>query len=334
MADDGATLAIVIVAVLVITFFLVWFIATGFKRVRHAEVMIIERLGKYKCTLKPGCHWTWPIIESPREINWRVMEASWNASSAHVKAYKTDRIDMREHVIDFGKQYVITKDTVRIEIDALVYFRITDPRVAVFRVNNLPDAVELLTQATLRDIIAQMTLDDTFSSREQINTLLLSQVQRDAERWGITITRVEIFNIMPPPDIARAMENQIKSERERRSVVLRADGSRESEVIRSRGEAAQTVLTAEGERASEVLRAKGIAEAKKLLAQAEAISLSQIRQAVSTFGNRGVDYLAAVEYLSSLGQMASSNTPVDLVMVPHDTIDSIGQMAGVKVGAE
>jgi len=100
-------------------------------------------------------------------------------------------------VIDFGKQSVITKDTVQIDIDALVYFRITDARAAVYRVQNLPDAVEFLTQATLRDIVAQMTLDDTFSSREQINAILLSKVQRDAERWGVTITRVEVFSITP-----------------------------------------------------------------------------------------------------------------------------------------
>lgn len=151
----------------------------------------------------------------------------------------TDRIDTREHVLDFGRQHVITKDTVQLDIDALVYFRITDPRVAVFKIQNVPDAIELLTQATLRNVIAQMTLDDTFSSREQINAELLSKVQRDAERWGVTITRVEIFNILPPHDIRSAMENQIKSERERRSTVLQADGERESAVIRSRGDAAR-----------------------------------------------------------------------------------------------
>lgn len=145
---------------------------------------------------------------------------------------------LRAAVIDFGRQHVITQDTVQIDIDALVYFRVTDPRVAVFQIQNLPDAIELLTQATLRNIIALMTLDDTFSSREAINAELLSkvgsaatagdvvclgthtlslthtrtlpQIQRDAERWGVLITRVEIFNIEPPPKIRVAMEKQIQ----------------------------------------------------------------------------------------------------------------------------
>lgn len=285
--------------------------------------MIVERLGKYHATLRPGLRWVWPIIESTRKINWRVMDVDHNSSRSKVKQYATEAIDLREHVMDFGEQVVITKDTVKITIDALCYFRITDARAAVFKVQNLPDAIELLTQATLRNIIAGMTLDDTFSGREEINGQLLSKVQRDSERWGVTITRVELFNISPPGEIARAMEFQIKAERERRSIVLQADGHRESEIIRSRGEAARMVLDAEGDRASQVKRAKGRAEARKLMANSEAGSLAAIRDAVAPFGVRGVDYLSAREYLTSLSQMTYGAPDSTVVLVPYEAMDNI-----------
>eukprot|EP00501_MAST-03F_sp_TOSAG23-6_P001953 GSMAST32.ASY1.ANO1.2037.1 assembled CDS len=170
------------------------FINAGIKVVRVAEVMVVERFGKYRTTLAPGVHWLFPYIDTPRRLNWRYLNVSHNNPTALVKSVKTERICMREHVIDFGKQHVITKDTVQMQIDALVYFRVADPLLAVFNIQNLPDAVELLTKSTLRNIIASMTLDDTFSSREKINGELLGKIKADAERWGVTITRVEIFN--------------------------------------------------------------------------------------------------------------------------------------------
>lgn len=201
-----------------------------------------------------------------------------NASVTQVAITTRDRVDLREHVIDLGKQPVITKDTVQIVIDALVYFRIVDPRNAVYRVQNLPDAIEFLTQSTLRNIMAHTTLDETFSSRETINQELLATVQRDSERWGVEITRVEIFNILPPNDIKDAMERQIKSERLRRSTVLVADGTRESSIIKSRGDAARILNDANGRRAAEIAAARGKAEAAKILGEALAQELQIIQR--------------------------------------------------------
>lgn len=212
------------------------------------------------------------------------------------------------------------RDTVQLELDALVYFRITDPQRAVYQVQNLPDSIELLTQSTLRNIVAGLTLDDTFSSREQINSELLAKVARDCERWGVAITRVEVFNISPPSDILDAMTQQITAERERRSNVLTADGERESSIIKSRGNAAQLVLQAEGFRASSVLRAKGNAEAKKIMAAAEAQCLADMRHAVSPYSIRGVDYLTAIEYLNSLARLTSGRAD-KVVLVPLDSVD-------------
>jgi regulator of protease activity HflC (stomatin/prohibitin superfamily) len=267
----------------------------------------------------------WPIIEFPRTINWRYLEAQGGTDHSEVTLIETDRIDMREHLIDFGRQPVITKDTVQVDIDALVYFRIVDPRNAVYRVQNLPDAIEFLTQSTLRDIIARMTLDDTFSSREAINADLLSRVQLDSERWGVQITRVEIFNILPPRDIATAMERQIKAERDRRAMVLRADGRREASVIRSRGIAAEILNRAEGKRSGTIATAKGTSEAKRIVARAQATSIRILREALAGSSFKAVDYLSSLSYLTTMGVLSFGGK---VVMLPWDAVDALSDIMG------
>lgn len=324
--DYSGDLAALVIC-MVLGAYITWrFVKHSIVVVRHSEVMIIERFGRYHKILKPGLHWVWPIVESAREVNWRYLDQQ------RIVSMTTDRIDMREHLIDLGDQTVITRDTVQLELDALVYFRITDPLRAVYQVQNLPDSIELLTQSTLRNIIAGLTLDDTFSSREEINAELLGKVSRDCERWGVTITRVEIFDIQPPSDIQTAMTQQITAERERRSTVLTADGERESSIILSRGEAAQLILQAEGFRAASVLRAKGAADAKKLMAIAEAQCLADIRAAVAPHGVRGVDYLTAVEYLNSLARLSGGSAD-KVVLVPMDSVDVMERVLASARGA-
>lgn len=300
----------------------------GFVVVRHAEVMIVERFGKYRHTLKPGLHWLWPGIDKPRRIDWRYVDT--NASgSVYVRKVVSHRIDMREHVIDFGRQHVITKDTVSIDIDALVYYRITDPVLAVYHIQNLPDAIEMLTQSTLRNIIAHMTLDDTFSSRELISTQLKERTLHDAERWGVTLTRVENMNILPPADIKSAMELQIREERERRALVISADGERESQIIRSFGDAAQLILNAEGSKTARVQRAKGEAEAKLLLAQAESRGIALLSDALQALGVRATEYLVALQYMNAFSTMAMSRSKQSsVVLVPRESIAGLSDLLG------
>lgn len=245
IGDDGAEVVVVIIFFVFLLLSIlgtISIIKATVKIVHHAEVMVVERFGKYKTTLKPGLHFLIPYVDVPRVIDWRYVQVPPNGTQPQVVRKVTDRIDMREHILDFGKQNVITKDTVPMEIDALVYYRITDAELAVFKIQNLPDAIELLTQSTLRNIIADMNLDDTFSSREEISAILREKTAGDAERWGVTIIRVEIMNIDPPGDIKQAMEKQIQEERERRSTVLQADGQRESSIVRSRGDAAKIIF--------------------------------------------------------------------------------------------
>lgn len=318
---------VIMYGVIIVVFIIV---KSSIKIVHHAEVMIVERFGKFHRTLTPGLHWLVPFVDCPRTVNWRYLEVNSNNADAHVVMIQTDRIDMREHVIDFGRQSVITKDTVTMEIDALVYFRVTDPRIAVFKIENLPDAIELLTQATLRNIIANMTLDDTFSSRDHINANLLSILRPDAERWGVSITRVEIFNINPPQLIKLAMENQIKAERERRSHVLVADGNRESTIVKSRGDAARIVLLAEGQRSVDLVRAAGEARAKMLLAEAESKGIEYMQTACQDTGIRSVDYLIAIQYLNSIMSTNASCKNSKVVLIPSKTIVGVNDIIAMN----
>eukprot|EP00019_Armaparvus_languidus_P003649 CAMPEP_0168606802 /NCGR_PEP_ID=MMETSP0420-20121227/16786_1 /TAXON_ID=498008 /ORGANISM="Pessonella sp." /LENGTH=347 /DNA_ID=CAMNT_0008646533 /DNA_START=205 /DNA_END=1244 /DNA_ORIENTATION=+ len=323
--DEITAIIVFCVCWVVLVVFIYIVFKSTVKLVRHAEVMIVERWGKYRTTLKPGLHFLIPFVDKPRKVHWRYVQASADHHHINVKTSQTDRIDMREVVIDFGRQHVITKDTVSIDIDALVYYQITDPELAVFKIQNLPDAVELLTQTTLRNIIAQMTLDDTFSSRELINSQLKEKTILDAERWGITIKHVEIMNILPPSDIKRVMEEQIREERERRSTVITADGTRESAVIRSQGTRAEIVLSAEGEKTSNIQLAKGQAEARLLVARAEAAAIAALRTALQQGGARAraTDYLVALRYIQRLKE-AGDYKKTNLTLLPSASLDALG----------
>lgn len=294
--------------------------------VRHAEVMIIERLGKFNKVLKPGYHFLIPFIDQPRSIHRRSVLMGRGGDSVFSHPDRTDRVDLREHVVDFGRQQVITKDTVSMEIDALVYYQVTDPELAVFQIANVPDAIEFLTQTTLRHIISSLTLDDTFSSRDIINQRLRERTAADADRWGVTIRRIEIFNILPPRDVKEAMEAQIKEERGRRSTVLLADGQRESAIVNGRGQAASVVLRAEGYRVSRVQVAKGQAQAKLLQARAEADSIAALRSSLDGVSAvKPTEYLIALQYLRALAHLGvGEHTRVNLL--PSSSTVRIGQL--------
>jgi len=327
---EQAAVGVFFAVLFIVLVFLRALLVRSMRVVRHAEVMIVERFGKYHTTLKPGMHFLVPFVDKPRTIRHRYVTQSFMGK---LETVTVDRptVDIREHVLDFGTQYVITKDTVPIGIDALVYFQITDPEVAVFRVQNLPDCVELLTQTTLRNIIALMTLDDTFSNRDLINSRLKEATKPDAERWGITITHVEVLNVFPPRDIQAAMEKQIQQERERRAAVLTADGDRESSIIRSQGTRVKIVLEAEAGKTAAVNKAKGKAEARILLAEAEASAIHTLRSALTTAkvgGVRATDYMLAVAYLKTLEGLGSPGAA--LVLIPSSTVEELQESVSKK----
>lgn len=199
------TLALILLSITVVTAFI--FVISSCYLVNQAEVIIIERLGKFSRILTPGLHSIVPFVERPRRVLWSyVTEAEGKRHYRYTKMF--ERLDLRESVYDFPRQNVITKDNVTMEINALLYYQITDPKSAIYEIDNLPLAIEQLTQTTLRDVVGSMTLDETLTSRALINDRLRIILDEATDKWGVKVNRVELKEINPPSDIRHAMEKR------------------------------------------------------------------------------------------------------------------------------
>jgi regulator of protease activity HflC (stomatin/prohibitin superfamily) len=211
-----------LVIVIVATLFVIIFVASGLKIIPQAETRIIERLGKYNRTLESGVNIIIPVFDKPRSIFWRYRVTDVSGDDI-VTQRMTKKIDLREQVFDFPRQNVITKDNVTIEIDAMLYFQITDPVKSTYEIANLPNAIEKLTQTTLRNVLGELDLDECLVSRDIINTKLRAILDEATDKWGVKVNRVELQDITPPPEIQKAMEQQMRAERDRRASILEAE---------------------------------------------------------------------------------------------------------------
>jgi regulator of protease activity HflC (stomatin/prohibitin superfamily) len=218
--------------------------------------MVIERLGKYHRILQSGVNILWPFFDKPRRIQWRFTATDINGQKI-IRTSDIERIDLRETVYDFPRQNVITKDNVTMTIDTILYFQITDPVRTVYEIANLPDAIEKLTQTTLRNVIGDLDLDQTLTSRDTINAKLRSILDDASDKWGVKVNRVELQDIAPPPDIKGAMEKQMRAERDRRAAILEAEGQKTSAVLVAEGNKEAEIARAEGEKRATVLVAEG-----------------------------------------------------------------------------
>mgnify|MGYP003301055141 CR=1 FL=1 len=234
------------------------------------------------------------------------------------KYVKENRIDLRETVYDFPKQNVITRDNIVTEINALIYFQIMDPVRAVYEIANLPQAIEKLTQTTLRNVIGEMDLDDTLSSRDTINTKLQEILDDATNKWGVKVNRVELQDINPPMDIREAMEKQMRAERDKRATILEAEGFKQSEVLK-----------AEGDRQAEINRAEGEATARITVANAEAEALKVVTEAIRESSGDPVNYLIAMKYLETLKEMTSGEDN-KVVYVPYEATGVLSSVGGIK----
>ena len=254
-------------ALLIILVIIILLLILNIKIVPQAHAYIIERLGKYHSTLGAGLHILIPFID-------RIAR----------------KVTLKEQVADFAPQPVITKDNVTMMIDSVVYFMIRDPKAYTYGVENAIMAMENLTATTLRNIIGDMTLDDTLTSRETINSKMLTAIDEATDPWGIKVNRVELKNITPPKAIQEAMEKQMKAEREKRAVILTAEGekqsmiltaegNKESAVLEAEAKKMATILAAEAEREREIKEAEGKAEAIRNIQQANADGIRMIREA-------------------------------------------------------
>ena len=244
---------IILVIIIVIALLL---LTSCIKIVPQAKALVIERLGAYQATWSVGLHFKLPIIE-------RVAR----------------RVDLKEQVVDFAPQPVITKDNVTMRIDTVVFYQITDPKMFCYGVANPIMAIENLTATTLRNIIGDLELDQTLTSRETINTKMRASLDVATDPWGIKVNRVELKNIIPPAAIQDAMEKQMKAERERREAILQAEGKKTAAILNAEGDKQSTILRAEAEKEAAIAKAEGQAEALRLVYEAQAKGITYINDA-------------------------------------------------------
>ncbi len=303
------------------------FVAKGVVIVQQAEVVIIERLGKFDRVLQSGFNFIIPVIEAPRAIDWKVTQKGFDGSSYSVIQKRT-KIDLREAVYDFPRQNVITKDNVSISINALLYFQIVDPKSAVYEIQNLPDAIEKLTQTNLRNLVGQLDLDESLVSRDKINHELRAILDDATNKWGVKVNRVELQDIIPPTDIQSAMEKQMKAERDRRAAILEAEGLKKSAVLKAEGEKEAAINRAEGEKKANILRAEGVAQARILEADGEKEAIQRIINALADKGQPD-KYLIAMKYLETM-QSITSGQNNKVVYMPYEATGILSSVDGIK----
>lgn len=240
----------------IIIIILVVIAASGIKIIPQSRAYVVERLGAYHRTMQTGLHYVVPFIE-------RV----------------ANNVSLKEIVKDFAPQPVITKDNVTMQIDTVVYFQITDPKLYSYGIENPVNAIENLTATTLRNIIGELELDETLTSRDVINTKMRSILDEATDPWGVKVNRVEVKNILPPRDIQESMEKQMRAERERREAILKAEGEKKAAILIAEGEKESVILRADAEKASKIKAAEGEAEAIIKIQEATAQGLKLLKEA-------------------------------------------------------
>ena len=272
--------------------------------VPQKEVKIVERLGKYHRTAEAGLNTIVPFLDSIRKT-----------------------IDLREQITKIEPQQVITRDNVTMEVDAIIYYLIADPVRATYEVQNLSFGLDQLTLSALRNVIGQLDLDHTLSSRDTTNTQLRAALDAATQQWGVKVMRVELKNITPPEEVRLTMEKQMTAERTRRAVVTTAEGEKASAILRAEGQKQAQIVNAEGAKAAAVLAAEGQAEARLRVAQAEAQAILVVSQALGASGNPS-QYLIAQKYLEALGQISTGAQK--LVFLPYEASGIMASLGGIK----
>ena len=299
---------IIIIAVVIIL--VLWIMASCIKVVPQAHAVVLERLGAYRATWDTGIHFKLPFIE-------RIAR----------------KVNLKEQVVDFPPQPVITKDNVTMQIDTVVFFQITDPKLFAYGVENPIMAIENLSATTLRNIIGDMELDETLTSREVINTKMRASLDVATDPWGIKVNRVELKNIIPPAAIQEAMEKQMKAERERREVILKAEGEKKSAILVAEGKKESAILDAQAEKEAAILRAEAKREAtiKEAEGQAEAVLKLQSATAdgLKMLKEAGADEaVLTLKSLEALTKMADGQSTK--IIVPSDLQGLAGLATSLK----
>jgi regulator of protease activity HflC (stomatin/prohibitin superfamily) len=306
--EAGLIALLVVIAVVVVV------LLRSIRIVPQARAGVVERLGSYSRTLDPGPHVLIPFVDRVRQM-----------------------IDLREQVVSFPPQPVITADNLTVNIDTVIYFQVTDPRAATYEIANYIQAVEQLTVTTLRNVVGAMNLEQTLTSRDEINTKLRGELDDATGKWGIRVARVELKAIDPPPSIQDAMEKQMRADRDKRAIILQAEGARESSIKTAEGQKAAQILAAEGakqsailaaeaERQSRILRAEGERAARYLAAQGQAKAIETVF--ASIHASDPDPKLLAYQYLQTLPQIAQGDAN-KVWIVPSEFSKALEGLAGL-----
>jgi regulator of protease activity HflC (stomatin/prohibitin superfamily) len=271
------------------------------KIVPQGREYTVERFGRYTRTLAPGIAFLTPFVEAVGR-----------------------KVNMMEQVLDVPQQDVITKDNVSVRVDAIVFIQVMDAGQAAYRVDNLPFAITQLSQTNLRTVVGSMDLDEVLSQRDAINTRLLSTIDHATNPWGVKVTRIEIKDLVPPPDITNAMARQMKAERERRALITEADGDKQAAITRAEGAKQSAILQAEGRREA----AFRDAEARERAAQAEASATAAVSEAIAKGDVNAINYFVAQKYIEAFAELARSPQQ-KTVIIPADMAGITGSIAGI-----
>jgi len=294
-----------VIALVVVLILLVVILMSCIKIVPQAHAYVVERLGAYQQTWSVGLHIKVPFIDTVAK-----------------------RVVLKEQVVDFAPQPVITKDNVTMRIDTVVFFQITDPKLFAYGVENPIMAIENLTATTLRNIIGELELDETLTSRDTINTKLRAVLDDATDKWGVKVNRVELQDITPPESVLTAMEKQMQAERNKRATILTSEGKKASDILQSEGEKAAMINRAEAEKQQAILKAEGEAQARIRRAEAEAIAIEKVAAAVGQSTNPA-NYLLAQKYIQMLQQLAEGDK-TKTVYLPYEATNLMGSIGGIK----
>ena len=288
----------IIIAVIIIVL-----IITNIRVVQQARAYVVERLGAYKETWNVGMHVKLPFIDRVAKV-----------------------VSLKEQVADFPPQPVITKDNVTMQIDTVVYFQITDPKLYAYGVEQPMAAMETLTATTLRNIIGDLELDQTLTSRDVVNTKMRSILDEATDPWGIKVNRVELKNILPPQDIQNSMEKQMKAERDRRQAILQAEGQKKSAILIAEGEKESAILRADAEKQAAILKAEGEAEAIRKVQQALADSLEMLNKSAPS------DQVIKLKSIEAMQKVADGKATK--IIIPSEMQGLVGLANGIVEGTK
>ena len=298
-------LPIIIIAVVVIII-----LARSVYVVQQSRAFVIERLGAFSAVWEVGLHFKVPFVE-------RVAK----------------RVSLKEQVVDFAPQPVITKDNVTMQIDTVIYFQITDPKLYTYGVEHPMSAIENLTATTLRNIIGDLELDQSLTSRDHINTKMRAILDEATDPWGIKVNRVELKNIIPPREIQDAMEKQMKAERERRESILQAEGQKQSQILVAEGEKQSVILKADAAKQAKIMEAEAAKTAKILAAEAEAEAITKVQQATADalkLLNEAAPNDQVVKLKALEAFQAAADGKATKIIIPSEIQGLAGLAAGVK----